>query len=128
MASVGQKFRPPMARGSWLIDLSYGLQLPVQDTDAHEGPEARRSKHNHAVPIPGSAAASRRIRQRLWRTTSKIDAVELARRKVANRPAVGRPEGILRAIGSGEWLRVNLVQRSHPQPLRSTAAGHKREF
>src|SRR6185369_1283077 len=63
------------------------------------------SAPDDAVRIPGPAAGIRRISQCLRRTTFDVDAVKLAGGEEADRAAVGRPKGELRALGLRHRLR-----------------------
>jgi hypothetical protein len=59
------------------------------------------------------------IGQHLWRTTSDVDAVQFAGSKKADRAAIARPKGELRALGSQQRLRFHKIEPPQPQSLGS---------
>src|SRR5579871_3351083 len=101
MLAVGQEERKAMRGVQAGINLgdfsrSAAARVHLQDRGCRIGGE-----NNHSVGAPGSAAAERRVAKRLHRAAAEFDGLQLSVGKKSERAAVGRPEGVNCAIGSG---------------------------
>ena len=111
---VGQEARPDMAKLS-LTEHRSGRGHAPRRGHFLERRSIGRSKDNHSISIPRSAAIVRRVAQRNWRTAGHVNFFELSAREESERAAVGRPERRRGALRSGKRLRGERVERADPE-------------
>src|SRR5664280_3355346 len=81
---------------------------------AVDGLGARAVEEDHAFGAPRAVGAPRGVADLLRRPARDLDLLQLAFREEGEEPAVGRPEGPRRALGAGQRLRGQRVERSYP--------------
>src|SRR6185503_13996315 len=82
--------------------------------DPHQSAEGAGGEDDCAVLIPCSAAAIGGVGKRLNGTACRGYFAEFVLGEEADPGAVGRPEGVSGAIGSGERVRFGGPERAHP--------------
>src|SRR5260221_3218223 len=80
------------------------------------------------VRIPCAAEASGYVAELLGQAATRGDFFELARRKEPDVPAVRRPEGTKRTIGSGKLPPDHVVERPDPQHVRAVRDDDERDL
>ena len=65
--------------------------------------------------VPAASQCTRSITERLRQPSGSLDLFEFAVGEKRDETAVGRPEGIGRAIGTAQQLARERVQRAHPE-------------
>src|SRR5579862_2224016 len=117
MLSVGEKHGPPETAFS---------TTRIQSTDARRGSARRgyakqacsrlRRKNNDSIFVPRSAAALRRVTDRLHRPTRDLQLFQLRVGKEGDGSSVRRPERIACALGTGQnsgAVRPQFVNPNH---------------
>src|SRR5262245_24210407 len=125
VASVRQKERPPVgglaARGVEPRNSDWetaGSGNAIQHVKARE--------EDHALSIPGPAAAFRHIAKRLRRSARGVDSLELAIGEESDGTAVGRPEGEGGILRAGKRLHGERIQGTDPEEtLAGSIPGHE---
>ena len=85
---------------------------------------AARSEEDDAVFVPGASTAGLRIAKRLHRAARDVHPLKPALSKEPERPAIGRPEGKVSAIGirdAGRFPRSRLIDPQQAFSFRLSA-------
>src|SRR5439155_25500388 len=107
LPAAGKELRKPVAH--LLLQLRHRHGLATRGWDAEQRASRGRVKENDAVRAPCTTAIGG-IGDRLRRSTGEVDPLQLGPIEKANRPAVGRPEGIASAFSSRQRLCRRLVE------------------
>src|SRR5262249_57672796 len=98
MTPVGKKDGPPVA-AFLAFELREGFGFSAAGGGAVKGGSIARREDDHAVAVPGAAAADRSLADRLGHPARGIDLLQFPIGEEADEPAVRRPEGKRRALG-----------------------------
>ncbi len=107
-----------------LGDLGHRRGRAARGGDAVQRARAVGREDDHAVAVPGSAAAARRIAQGQRRAARGADLPQLAGREEADRRAVGRPERKARALRSGQRVGGQRVERAYVEQRLAVLGAH----
>src|SRR6185503_10196365 len=113
LAAIGQEDWKPVALLS--IEFRHRHRLSPGGGHAEQWIYAGWRKQDDTVRVPGSAAARLCRCQCLGGSTANVDPLQFAIGKEADGLAVGRPEGIVRALSSGQRLRGGRGHAPHPE-------------
>ena len=96
-------------------ELRDGGRRASRRRDAVEGVPLPGRKDDDAFPSPGSSDGRGRVAEDLRRPARRFHLLQFAVREKRQKPAVGRPEGKLRAFRRGERGGGEGVERANPE-------------